>query len=206
MVKSRIPQNETASNVECFIEAAGTFNPWKVKVGKLYAIEIVERRRDLTDGQKLLYTHAARWAIGKGYWWPSFETMADALGKSVRQVKSDMAALEKIGLITHIRRGRHDAGIENSVGMSCNAALGEVQDSAKVKCSQPHLIQEVNQVEIHKSDIKQTSVHESQKNAIHGPDVRCFSPTIIPRDPRIRRENFMESQTRVSPQRELRTP
>jgi hypothetical protein len=33
--------------------------------------------------------------------------MAAALGNSVRQVKSDMAALEALGLIRHTRRRRH---------------------------------------------------------------------------------------------------
>jgi hypothetical protein len=64
----------------------------------------VGRQYDLTDGQKRLYERAVRWAGQNGVFWYGFETMAEALGKSLRQVKSDMAALEKRGLIRHRRR------------------------------------------------------------------------------------------------------
>jgi hypothetical protein len=60
----------------------------------------------LTDGQKRLYERAVRWAGQNGIFWYAFETMAEALGKSVRQIKDDMAVLEARGLIKHIRRRR----------------------------------------------------------------------------------------------------
>jgi hypothetical protein len=81
------------------------FNPWH-KVCGFYPPDIVARQRDLTDGQKRLYERAVRWAGQKGTLWYAFDTMAAALGKSVRQVKADMAVLERKGLIRHKRRWR----------------------------------------------------------------------------------------------------
>ena len=60
----------------------------------------------MTDGQKRLYERAVRWAGQNGVFWYSFARMAEGLGKSLRQVKDDMAALEAKGLIRHTRRGR----------------------------------------------------------------------------------------------------
>ena len=82
------------------------FNPWR-RVNSFYPPDIVSGRRDLTDGQKRLYERAVRWAGQKGIFWRGFESMAEALGKSVRQVKTDMAALEAKGLIRHVRRRRN---------------------------------------------------------------------------------------------------
>ena len=41
-----------------------------------------------------------------GTFWYGFDKIAEALGKSVRQVKDDMAILEAKGLIRHTRRRR----------------------------------------------------------------------------------------------------
>jgi hypothetical protein len=82
------------------------FNPWH-KVCGLYPPDIVGRQRDLTDGQKRLYERAVRWAGKNGVFWHGFKAMAEALGKSPRQVKDDMAALEAKGLISHFRRRRN---------------------------------------------------------------------------------------------------
>jgi DNA-binding Lrp family transcriptional regulator len=79
------------------------FNPWHKACG-FYPPDIVARQRDLTDGQKRLYERAVRWAGRNGRFWYGFETIAEALGKSVRQVKRDMAELEARGLIGHTRR------------------------------------------------------------------------------------------------------
>jgi DNA-binding Lrp family transcriptional regulator len=79
------------------------FNPWHRTCG-FYPPDVVARQRDLTDGQKRLYERAVRWAGQNGRFWYAFETMAEALGKSVRQVKRDMAELEARGLIGHTRR------------------------------------------------------------------------------------------------------
>jgi hypothetical protein len=81
------------------------FNPWHQICG-FYPPDLVARQHDLTDGQKRLYERSVRWAGQNGIFWHGFETMAEALGKSVRQAKSDMAALEKRGLIRHRRRRR----------------------------------------------------------------------------------------------------
>jgi hypothetical protein len=93
------------SSVLEFVQSDGTFNPWR-KVCGFYPADVVARQRDLTDGQKRLYERAARWAGKNGCFWYSFATIADALGKSVRQVKDDMAVLEEKGLLKHVRRCR----------------------------------------------------------------------------------------------------
>ncbi len=64
------------------------------------------QQRDLTDGQKRLYAWGVQRAGQNGVFWYGFATMAAALGKSVRQVKHDMAVLEAKGLISHARRRR----------------------------------------------------------------------------------------------------
>jgi hypothetical protein len=66
----------------------------------------VARQTDLTDGQKRLYERGMRWAGTNGAFWYSFDVMATELGKSPRQVKRDMAGLERHGLIQHERRGK----------------------------------------------------------------------------------------------------
>jgi hypothetical protein len=82
------------------------FNPSRKCCG-FYPPDIVGRRRDLTDGQKRLYERGVRWAGQNGIFWRGFESIAEALGKSIRQVKADMAALEQFGLIRHNRRRRN---------------------------------------------------------------------------------------------------
>ena len=74
------------------------FNPWYKACG-FYPPDFVGRQRDLTDGQKRLYERAVRWSGRNGSFWRSYETIAAALGKSVRQVKSDMATLENKGFV-----------------------------------------------------------------------------------------------------------
>jgi hypothetical protein len=81
------------------------FNPWHGICG-FYPPDVVGRQRGMTDGQKRLYERAVRWAGRNGTFWRGFETIAEALGKSVRQVKSDMAVLERKGLIGHTSRRR----------------------------------------------------------------------------------------------------
>ena len=82
------------------------FNPSRKACG-FYLPDVLGRQRDLTDGQKRLYERAVRSAGQNGVFWRGFESMAEALGKSVRQVKADMAALEAKGLIRHTRRRRN---------------------------------------------------------------------------------------------------
>ncbi|MCX6625078.1 MAG: helix-turn-helix domain-containing protein, partial [Acidobacteria bacterium] len=100
------------------------FNPWRKSCG-FYPADIVGRQRfllgkadkpkdgadklkDVTDGQKRLYDRLVRYAGQNGYCWPSHETLADDLGKSPRQIKRDIAALESLKLlgdkVRHARR------------------------------------------------------------------------------------------------------
>ena len=48
-----------------------------------------------------------RWAGQNGIFWRGFDSIAEALGKSVRQVKTDVAVLEAKGLIRHTSRRRN---------------------------------------------------------------------------------------------------
>jgi hypothetical protein len=96
----RVPQRKTGEQ----------FNPWRGVCG-FYPPDIVARQRDLGSGPKRLYERLVRWAGHKGTCWYSFDTMAAALGKCVRQVKSDIATLEAYGLIAHQRRGRRLANL-----------------------------------------------------------------------------------------------
>jgi hypothetical protein len=81
------------------------------KICGFYPPDIVARSPRLTDGQKRLYERAVRWAGKNSTIWYSFAAIAKALGKSPRQIKRDMAALEKFGLITHLRRGKRQSNI-----------------------------------------------------------------------------------------------
>ncbi len=91
-------------------EIGQAFNPWHKECG-FYPPDVVARQRDLTDGQKRLYERSVRWAGQNGTFWYSFEAMAEAVGKSVRQVKSDMAELERRGLLAHERRGKRQSNL-----------------------------------------------------------------------------------------------
>jgi hypothetical protein len=84
MLLAMATRHGNAASCPAFVQPEGKFNRWQHKIGGLYAVELVERRPDLTDGQKLLYNRAVRWAGHKGHFWHSFDTMAEALGKSVR--------------------------------------------------------------------------------------------------------------------------
>lgn len=81
------------------------FNPWRKACG-FSPSDIVGRQRDLGNGPKRLYERLVRWAGQNGSCWYSYARMAVELGKCVRQVKSDMATLERYGLIRHQRRGK----------------------------------------------------------------------------------------------------
>ena len=91
-------------------KAGEQFNPWRLCCG-FYAPDIIARQRDLTDGPKRLYERLVRWAGQKGECWYSFDRIAAELGKCPRQVKSDMAVLERYGLVRHQRRGKRLANL-----------------------------------------------------------------------------------------------
>ena len=71
------------------------FDPWHGSCG-FHPPDIVSRDRNLNDGPKRLYERLVRWAGHNRECWYSFDRMAVELGKCVRQVKSDMAALERL--------------------------------------------------------------------------------------------------------------
>ena len=88
------------------------FNPRYEACG-FHPGEIISKRHELTDGQKLLYDRMARWARAKngrrdneraGEVWRSHENMARELGKSARQIRRDLNILESAGLIKHRSR------------------------------------------------------------------------------------------------------
>lgn len=94
-LSERVPQRK----------AGEQFNPCRRDCG-FYPPDIIARQRDLGNGPKRLYERLVRWSGDKGTCWYGYKTMAAAIGKCERQVKSYMAALEKYGLIKHQRCGR----------------------------------------------------------------------------------------------------
>lgn len=83
--------------------AGDPFNPWREACG-FYPPDIVGRQRTLGDGPKRLYERMVRWAGKNGRCWHGQETMAEELGKTGRQVRSNIRALEAAGLISHRSR------------------------------------------------------------------------------------------------------
>ncbi len=94
------------------------FNPWRGACG-FYAPDLVSRigpvvvlatRRKLADGHKALYIRLVRRWGQHGPCFPSYESLASDLGRSVRIVKMWIEDLEAFGLIDHRRRGRAKGG------------------------------------------------------------------------------------------------
>jgi len=113
------------------------FNPWRQVCG-FYAPDVVARDRSLTDGQKRLYERLVRWAGKRGSCWYGFDTMADALGKSARQVKRDVEVLEQRALICRTRRGKRLSNTYEFLWHTMfSAALSEVTPaSLKGECDE----------------------------------------------------------------------
>ena len=65
------------------------------------------RRTELTGDAKLLYCRMAALATNSGVCWAKQQTLADAIGCSVRSVKTHIATLEEYGLIAVVQRGRN---------------------------------------------------------------------------------------------------
>ena len=84
------------------------FNPWRGDEQTpgcgFNPADVVGMQRHLTDGQKRLYERLVRFAGRNGDCFPSQQTLAELLGKSDRQVRSDLNALESARLIA--RRSR----------------------------------------------------------------------------------------------------
>lgn len=100
------PSRDAGVSTRHSLRVGEPFNPWH-RVCGFYPPDVVSWQSDLTDGQKRLYERAVRWAGQNGIFWRGFESMAEALGKSLRQVKDDMATLEAKGLVRHTRRRRN---------------------------------------------------------------------------------------------------
>src|SRR5262245_30213444 len=81
--------------------------------GLVFPPAIVGRRRDLQDGVKRLYhcLYSRAQNNNRGICWPSFRLLAEELGKSIRTIKSDMKELERLGLVSHKRRGARQSNI-----------------------------------------------------------------------------------------------
>ena len=81
------------------------FNPWrgdeKTPGCGFNPADVVGLQRSLTDGQKRLYERLVRFAGRDGNCYPSQETLAELLGKSERQIRRDLKALEEGRLISH---------------------------------------------------------------------------------------------------------
>lgn len=138
--------------------AGETFNPGELRertMGRVYPPAILGRRRDMSDGPKRVYQVLYDRAGENGRCWPSFETIAYDTGKSVRQVKNDVAELERLRLIQHQRRRRESNAYEfvwhemfdvqpialqepQEVQETACQEILEVQDSVSKKCSVLH--------------------------------------------------------------------
>lgn len=96
------------------------FNPYRKTCG-LYTPDVLRRQRwvrdrdgkqrRVTPGQKELYERLVRFAGTNGRCFPSEDTLGRELGKSERQVRRDLVALESFGLM---RWGRRDRRKSNS--------------------------------------------------------------------------------------------
>jgi hypothetical protein len=94
-------------------EVGQPFNPWRGACG-FYPPDIIGQARslqtragesgELTDGRKRLYERLVRFAGRDGRCFPSQAVLAAALAKSQRQIRRDIHALERFGLIA-IDRG-----------------------------------------------------------------------------------------------------
>jgi hypothetical protein len=166
------------------------FNPWTKACG-FYPPDTVGRQRLLacadgreravTDGHKRLYERAVRWAGRNGSFWYSFETIARELGKSVRQVKSDMRSLEEFSLISHVRRGNRQSNqyqflwhkiFESEVQpTACQAGGTEVQPTAHQDfgSEEQDTTSEVqSSVNFGRSEVQRTAHEFSPLNCIRG--------------------------------------
>jgi hypothetical protein len=173
------PLRNTGGSVCRGFKVGEAFNPWHAVCG-FYPPDVVGRQRDFTEGQKRLYERSVRWAGQNGRFWYGFEKMAAELGKSMRQVKDDMAALEATGLIRHTRRRRNSnvysflwhpmfevqSAALQQVNLEVQDATLEVQSDVILEVQ--HTAQESSQLESFnlnslKADNKRISGYASQK-------------------------------------------
>jgi len=150
------------------VKVGEAFNPWRVACGfyppdvvsRIGPVAIAKTRRKLSDGHKLLYVRLARRWGRHGPCYPSFESLASDLGRSVRTVKMWVEDLEAFGLIDHRRRGRAKGGagqaneyrflwhaifeVQNRPNggsvLKCKNGDFEVQESALLKCKNEHAL------------------------------------------------------------------
>jgi helix-turn-helix protein len=100
-------------NPEAQMKSGDPFNPWSGGCG-FFPQDVVGRQsrltnasgnpKPITDGPKRLYERLVRFAGRDGKCFPGQEKLAAELGKSVRQVRRDLAELEAFGLIRHAWR------------------------------------------------------------------------------------------------------
>jgi len=115
------------------------------------------RREDgkrLNAAQKHLYQRIINWCGKNGCCWYKVETMADEMGRCIRSVKGDLAALIEVGLVASKRQGpgpaiyrplyhpmfrrkevqdpapQADTDISEQAGKKCKPTPKEVQNSA----------------------------------------------------------------------------
>lgn len=75
--------------------------------GTKFAIvpEWVLRNRQLSDGAVRCYGLLARYVNAEGAAWPGQDTLAEALGVTVRSVQRYLSELEDVGALVRVRRG-----------------------------------------------------------------------------------------------------
>ena len=134
------------------------FNPWRGAcrfyppdiVSKLGRTTVLGTHRRFTASHKHLYTLLVRRWGREGPCYPSYKSLAAAMGCSVRAVKMWIEDLEAFGLVRHHRRGRGEGGdglsneysflwhavfeVQKPSVMKCKPGEFEVQEPAALKC------------------------------------------------------------------------
>jgi hypothetical protein len=109
-MSGRSGQNPVPRTVPTYLCIGERFNPHRDACG-FFAPDLVDRQKNLTPGQKRLYGRLVRWAGKNGCVWYGFERIGAELGISSRQIKRDVAVLEKYCLIEHERRGKRQTNL-----------------------------------------------------------------------------------------------
>ncbi len=176
------------------------FDPRPAVCG-VYVAEIVARRKDITAAQKLLYWRLVSWCGRNGSCWHGYDGMADALGCSARQAKRDIAALERVGLVRHVRRGKglsntyailwHDSFTGNAESevtpVSHHSSASEVTSTSPVKghrwSSEVTPVSPESSRESRRESTKKSTLHPSSSSSavVDAREGNCVQPRgVIP--------------------------
>lgn len=149
------------------------FNPYREACG-FFPADVVGRQRWLGDGPKRVYAQLVFRAGADGRCFPSHRFLADELGKSERQVRYDLGALESAGLVAHRRNGRRMSN--NYVFLWHDIFNGDRQDTAD------HKTGDRQQVAAHRKTGDRQQVAGGDRQDTAGGDRQCIATEIIIRN------------------------